>query len=290
MSRLRRQRAKAMIFDRNKPRLDADPGDHSPLGVAISAGDRATLSMVAEAIAARRLRLAFQPVVLAAEPARIAFYEGLIRVLEPSGRVIPAKDFMQAVETREEGRQIDCAALELTLTTLARRPELRLSVNMSARSIGYPPWIKVLRRGLSLSPTIGERLILEISESSAMLLPEIVAAFMLDLQMSGVAFALDDFGSGALAIRYFKDFSFDILKLDGQFIRGIDRDGDNRALTAALLAIGKSFDIFTVANSVETPAEAEVLQKMGVDCLQGYLFGAPSLKPAFEMEELRVTA
>lgn len=279
-----------MIFDRNKPRLDADPGDHSPLGVAISAGDRATLSMVAEAIAARRLRLAFQPVVLAAEPARIAFYEGLIRVLEPSGRVIPAKDFMQAVETREEGRQIDCAALELTLTTLARRPELRLSVNMSARSIGYPPWIKVLRRGLSLSPTIGERLILEISESSAMLLPEIVAAFMLDLQMSGVAFALDDFGSGALAIRYFKDFSFDILKLDGQFIRGIDRDGDNRALTAALLAIGKSFDIFTVANSVETPAEAEVLQKMGVDCLQGYLFGAPSLKPAFEMEELRVTA
>lgn len=279
-----------MIFDRNKPRLDADPGDHSPLGVAISAGDRATLSMVAEAIAARRLRLAFQPVVLAAEPARIAFYEGLIRVLEPSGRVIPAKDFMQAVETREEGRQIDCAALELTLTTLARRPELRLSVNMSARSIGYPPWIKVLRRGLSLSPTIGERLILEIGESSAMLLPEIVAAFMLDLQMSGVAFALDDFGSGALAIRYFKDFSFDILKLDGQFIRGIDRDGDNRALTAALLAIGKSFDIFTVANSVETPAEAEVLQKMGVDCLQGYLFGAPSLKPAFEMEELRVTA
>jgi EAL domain-containing protein (putative c-di-GMP-specific phosphodiesterase class I) len=279
-----------MIFDRKKPRLDADPGDHSPLGVAISAGDRATLSMVKEAIAARRLRLAFQPVVLARDPARIAFYEGLIRVLEPSGRVIPAKDFMQAVETREEGRQIDCAALELTLTTLARRPELRLSVNMSARSIGYPPWIKVLRRGLSLAPTIGERLILEIGEGSAMLLPEIVAAFMEEVQMSGVAFALDDFGSGALAIRYFKDFSFDILKMDGQFIRGIDRDGDNRALSAALLAIGKSFDIFTVANSVETPAEAAVLQKMGVDCLQGYLFGAPSLKPAFEMDEPRKTA
>lgn len=279
-----------MIFDRSKPRLDADPGDHSPLGVAISAGDRATLSMVAEAIAARRLRLAFQPVVLAKDPDRIAFHEGLIRVLEPSGRVIPAKDFMQAVETREEARQIDCAALELTLTTLARRPELRLSVNMSARSIGYPPWISVLRRGLSLSPTIGERLILEISESSAMLLPEIVANFMADVQMSGVAFALDDFGSGALAIRYFKDFSFDILKLDGQFIRGIERDRDNQALTAALLAIGKSFDMFTVANSVETPAEAALLQKMGVDCLQGYLFGAPTLKPAFENEEARKTA
>ncbi|MGV8951764.1 MAG: EAL domain-containing protein [Cypionkella sp.] len=279
-----------MIFDRKRPRLDADPGDHSPLGAAISAGDLATLGMVREAIAAKRLRLAFQPVVLATDPARIAFYEGLIRVMEPSGRVIPAKDFMQSVESREEGRQIDCAALELALATLARRPELRLSVNMSARSIAYPDWIKALRRGLSLSPTIGERLILEISESSAMLLPEIVATFMIDVQMAGVAFALDDFGSGGLAIRYFKDFSFDIVKIDGQFIRGIDRDGDNKALATALQLIGKSFGMFTVANSVETPAEAALLQQMGIDCLQGYLFGAPSLKPAFDMEDARKTA
>lgn len=278
-----------MIFDRKKPRLDGDAGDHSPLGVAISQGDRATLSMVQEAIEARRLRLAFQPVVLSADPSRIAFYEGLIRVLEPSGRVIPAKDFMQTVEARELGRQIDCAALEVGLATLARRPELRLSINMSARSIGYPPWIKVLHRGLSVSPTIGERLILEISESSAMLLPEIVATFMDKVQAAGVAFALDDFGSGSLAIRYFKDFSFDILKMDGQFVRGLDRDGDNRALSMALLAIGKSFGMFTVANSVETPAEAAVLQQMGVDCMQGYLFGAPSLKPAFDMEAVRAT-
>lgn len=279
-----------MIFDQKKPRLDGDAGDHSPLGAAISQGDRATLGMVKDAIAARRLRLAFQPIVLSVDPSRIAFYEGLIRVLEPSGRVIPAKDFMQTVEARELGRQIDCAALEVGLATLARRPELRLSINMSARSIGYPPWIEALHRGLSVSPTIGERLILEISESSAMLLPEIVASFMDKVQAAGVAFALDDFGSGALAIRHFKDFSFDIAKIDGQFIRGLDRDSENRALTTALLAIGKSFEMFTVANSVETPSEAAMLQRMGVDCMQGFLFGAPSLKPAFDMESKHKSA
>ena len=60
-----------------------------------------------------------------------------------------------------------------------------------------------------------------------LLVPELVIAFMKDLQAEGVAFALDDFGSGYTAIRYFKDFFFDILKIDGQFIRNIHRDPDN---------------------------------------------------------------
>lgn len=274
----------------HKPKLDAVAGLRSPLGVAISEGDKATMAMVRDAIDSKRLRLAFQPVVLARDPERIAFHEGLIRVLEPSGRVIPAKDFMDAVESHEIGREIDCAALEIGLAALARQPDLRVSINMSARSIGYPRWMRVLRQGLSVAPTIGERLILEITESSAMLVPEIVVAFMDDLKGDGIAFALDDFGSGYTAIRYFKEFFFDILKIDGQFIRNIDTDADNQALTAALLSIGKHFQMFTVAEAVETAAEAQVLQKLGVDCLQGFLFGAATLKPAFETAAARKSA
>ncbi len=279
-----------MMPERKKPRIEGLAGLGSPLGVAIREGDRATMSMVRTAIDTQRLRLAYQPVVLTRDTDRLAFHEGLIRVLDPGGRVIPAKDFMSAVESHEMGREIDCAALEMGMAALARHPGLRLSINMSARSIGYPRWTRLLRQGLSVSPTIGERLILEITESSAMLVPEIVVAFMDDLQREGIAFALDDFGSGYTAIRYFKDFFFDILKIDGQFVRGIDRDADNQALTAALLSIGKHFHLFTVAEAVETVAEAETLRSMGVDCLQGYLFGAPTMKPNFEGAELRKTA
>lgn len=279
-----------MIMPKSKPRLDAQAGVASPLGVAISAGDRETLSMVRQAIDTKRLRLAYQPVVLARDAARVAFQEGLIRVLDPTGRVIPAKDFMEAVESNEIGREIDCAALEIGLAALARVPDLRLSINMSARSIGYARWMQLLRRGLSVAPTIGERLILEITESSAMQVPELVVAFMDDLKGAGVAFALDNFGSGNMAIRYFKDFYFDILKLDGQFIRNIHQDADNQVLTAALLSIGKHFQMFTVAQSVETAFEAQMLQTMGVDCMQGYLFGAATLKPAFDRNAARKTA
>lgn len=256
--------------------------DGTPIGFAISENDRQTMAMVTSALDERRVALAYQPVVLGSDPEQVAFYEGLIRVMEPSGRVIPARDFMNAVEQQEVGRRIDCAALELGLAALRRTPALRLAINMSARSIGYAPWMRALMAGLKADKTVGERLILEITESSAMLVPELVTAFMDDLQKHGIAFALDDFGAGFTAFRYFKDFFFDMVKIDGQFIRNIQNDTDNQVLTRALMSIGQHFEMVTVAESVETVEEAEFLRSMGIDCLQGYLFGAPSTRPVWE--------
>ncbi len=278
------------LQNRPKVKLDARPGLSNPLGAAILANDRATMSMVREAIATRRLRLAYQPVVLSRDTARIAFHEGLMRVLDPSGRIIPAKDFMEVIENTELGREIDCAALEIGLLALAKNPTLRLSLNMSARSIGYARWVDTLRRGLNLSATAAERLILEITESSAMTVPDIVMTFMEEMQAKGVAFALDDFGSGYTAIRYFKDFYFDILKIDAQFIRNIHNDPDNQALTGALHSIGKHFQMFTVAEAVETIDEANFLVALGIDCLQGFLFGAPTIRPAWAQNAQKIRA
>jgi EAL domain-containing protein (putative c-di-GMP-specific phosphodiesterase class I) len=266
---------------RHKPRIEPLNSEASPLGQAISVADRETLTMVDRALTDRRLALAFQPVVLTRDPTRIGFHEALIRVMEPSGRIIPAKDFMPVVETRELGRQIDTAALRMGLQTLQRHPDVRISVNMSARSVGYGPWMATLKRGLAAGPTIAERLILEITESSAMLVPELVVRFMADLQAMGISFAIDDFGAGATCLRYFRDFAFDILKIDGMFVRGIEGDPDNQALVQAMIGIARHFHMMTVAEMIETEAEATVLRAMGVDCLQGYAFGAPTVRPAF---------
>ncbi|MBN2631386.1 MAG: EAL domain-containing protein [Rhodobacteraceae bacterium] len=278
------------MADRGRSAVSVPRAQASPFDFAVNENDHQTLSMVREAVQTRRLRLAFQPVVLSANTERIGFYEGLMRVMDPTGRVIPARDFMPAVEADELGREIDCAALTMGLNTLLRQPEVRLSINMSARSIGYPKWTAILRKALRSHPRLGERLILEITESSAMLVPEIVIAFMDSLQADGIAFALDDFGAGFTAIRYFRDFSFDILKIDGQFIRNIHRDRDNQVVAAALLAIGKQFDMLCVAESVEHPAEAQVLQALGFDCLQGYLFGVPTVTPVWLADRARVSA
>ncbi|SHH66762.1 EAL domain-containing protein [Marivita hallyeonensis] len=253
------------------------------LDAAADVRDRDILSIVEDAVAHREVKLAFQPVVHAMQQDRTAFHEGLIRVTDPTGRIIPAGQFISMIEERETGRLLDCLALEHGLRTLGRNPDIRLAINLSARSIGYPKWRKVLQRGLARDETIAERLILEITEASAMLVPELVVQAMRDLQSLGISFALDDFGAGYTALRYLKEFQFDILKIDGQFVRGIADDADNQVLTRAILAIAQQFDMFTVAEFVECNADANMLADLGVDCLQGYYFGAPTLTPPWEM-------
>ncbi len=255
--------------------LPAD-GLDSPLSVADRLRQEETIGMVRKALDERRAMLAFQPVVQARMTNRAAFFEAFIRILDEQGRVIPARDFMSAVETSEIGRRIDVLALELGLLALAREPSIRLAVNMSARSIGYPAWLAALERGLRADPTIAERLILEITESSAMLMPDLVTVFMADMQARGICFALDDFGAGYTAFRYLKDFYFDIIKIDGQFIRGVANNPDNQVLAQALVSIARHFDMFTVAESVETAEDARYLIDIGFDCLQGYYYGVPS--------------
>jgi EAL domain-containing protein (putative c-di-GMP-specific phosphodiesterase class I) len=258
---------------------DIPAGQDSPLNYAVSVRDRSVIEMVEAAVRHKQVMLAFQPVVTARQPDKPAFYEGLIRVTDATGRVIPAREFISQIETRETGRVIDCLALEKGLAVLAEFPDLRLSINMSARSIGYARWMRTLKKGLGSDPSIAERLILEITESSAMLVPELVVGFMKDLQGQGIGFALDDFGAGYTSFRFLKDFFFDILKIDGQFIRGIAGNADNQVLTAALLSIGQQFDMVTVAESVERAEDAAYLTALGLDCLQGYYFGAPTVRP-----------
>ena len=276
-----------MTATRNDP-PDLHHPYHSPLSAAAQEARENAVAMVEIALRERRALLAFQPVVQARMPRRAAFYEGLIRILDPSGRIIPAADFIDAVETRPLGRKIDCMALQMGLEALSSEPGLRLSINMSARSIGYPEWLTTLERGLRHDRTIAERLILEITESSAMAVPDLVIGFMADMQERGICFALDDFGAGYTAFRYLKDFYFDIVKIDGSFIRGIASSHDNQVLTQALVSIARHFDMFTVAESVETVEDARKLVELGVDCMQGYLFGAPDTRAPWKQADMAV--
>jgi EAL domain-containing protein (putative c-di-GMP-specific phosphodiesterase class I) len=251
----------------------------NPLDYAVAQRDRDTLDMVRNAITHKEVLLAYQPVLKAADPQKPAFYEGLIRVLDETGRVIPAKDFLGSVANTETGRDLDCLALELGLQSLTENPTLRLSINMSARSIGYGRWMSTFEKGLRARPDVADRLILEIAETSAMQVPELVMDFMDRLQARGVTFALDDYASGLTSFKYFKDFFFDFLKVDGQFCRNIEDDWENRAIAKAITTLAHEFNIFTIATRVESIADARSLAHLGFDCLQGFALGPPTVSP-----------
>lgn len=253
----------------------------NPLDWAVDARDQSVVQMVQDAIHHQEVLLAYQPVVMARDHKTPAFYEALIRVLDETGRVIPARDFMAHVEDSDLGRKLDCIALEMGMKSLIQNSRLSLSINMSARSIGYRKWNHLLASGLRRHPDIAQRLILEISEPSAMTVPELVMDFMDEHQAHGIAFALDDYASGLTSFRYFKDFFFNYVKLDGYFTQNISTDPENQIIAGAIANIARQFDIFTVATRIGNMEDALTLSELGFDCLQGYFFGAPTVTPAW---------
>lgn len=262
-------------------KFDRDPALASPLTAAVSAQDRETLAMVASALKDRRMRLAFQPVVYAADPSLIGFFEGFIRLLNLRDQVIPARDFMAAVEQRQLGRDIDCAALQLGLMAMQRNPQIRVSINMSARSVGYRPWLDILNRALQDNPRLGPSLILEINEDSALQVPDVLKPFMAEMREKGIVFALDDFGAGVTSLRLLEELDFEIAKIDGALVKNVDRTRATKSAARAAIAMAQELGMYVVAEAVETEGEAAWLRDAGVGCLQGYLFGAPTVTPDF---------
>jgi len=268
------------------PTPDLDPAPVRP-GASLAAltasriESRARIRFaVGQALAQRRMLFHFQPVVRSDRPDFPAFYEMLARLKLPDGQILPAGAFLPVVEDSELGRAIDRLALSEALRLLAGNPALRLSVNMSPLSMGDAEWLDILDCAAATDRSACGRLIIEITETAAVQNSAQTMDFMDHVRRIGCAFALDDFGAGATGFRSFRDFRFDMVKIDGSFIQGVSRERDSQVLVECLMAVARHFEMFTVAERVEDPADAEWLRGMGVDCLQGYLFGKPQAEIA----------
>lgn len=267
-----------------KPKIVLDNGIGSPMAYAAEVQRRATPDMVDQAVRADKCMLAFQPIVPASNPSVPAYYEGLIRIFDEGGRVIPARDFIHDVENTETGRLIDVKSLAKTAKTLREVPTLILAVNTSARSIGYAPWTNRLYKIVNREPEIAKRMVIEISEKSVMQLPEIVSRFINDLEPKGVQFSLDQFGAGLSSLSYLRDIPFRSVKLDGKFIRNVSETPRNQAVVNGATAMARSLGMNLIAEKVEDKADMQWLQRAGVAAMQGFLFGIPTLNPEWSSD------
>ncbi|MEM7522661.1 MAG: GGDEF domain-containing phosphodiesterase [Pseudomonadota bacterium] len=229
------------------------------------------------AIRAGRTAIALQPVVDAEGSGRVMFREALIRVFCADGSPMIAGEFMPILNQLGMTLDLDVAVLRLAFDEARRDPALRLSVNLSAASIAHRRWIDVFEDLARRSPDAAERLIIEVTEEAALADRASTSALFNRVRAAGAALALDDFGAGRTSFSQLRDFRFDIVKIDGAFISGVDKSPDNRMLVSALVAIARQFDMMVVAEYVETPSEARVLRALEVDGFQGFLFGRPAL-------------
>ncbi len=217
--------------------------------------------------------LLFQPIVSSADPSQVVFYEGLMRMKsEEHGIILAAEIYPRIKDNKQLISTVHFQSILYGIKTLVERDDIHLSLNMSPESLESAQWQEVLSTLLSENPQIGPRLILEITEHIAMSNVPEVLRFMDHMREFGVRFALDDFGAGQTSLRYFKDFKFDIIKIDGQFVQDIHMDKDNQVIISALMTIARHFDMKVVAEKVRAPEVASTLNDLGVDYLQGFLF------------------
>lgn len=246
-------------------------------GASGQAPDRGPASALA-ALLSGRLRLALQPVRPLATPDGLSFHEALARVPGPDGEMIAAGRFAQALEARGLAPLLDRAALDGALDLLRRARGTRISVNVSARTVSDPRWMRRLEDAAMTDPDATRRLIVELTETASAPVAE-TRRFRDRVGRAGPAFALDDFGTGHADAALAAALAPDIIKLDLTLCRAAaGPDGAHRVAAATRLAA--RLEAMTVGEGVETAEDATRLAALGVDAAQGWWLGRPSLAAA----------
>ena len=153
---------------------------------------------------------------------------------------------------------------------------VELAVNVSPREFHQPDCFRHVVAVVDRSGADPRQLMLEFTESTLLVDIDDVVAKMTALKARGIGFAIDDFGTGYSSLSYLKHLPLDQLKIDRSFVHDLGVDGSNTTIAQAIIALGKSLGLVVVAEGVETVGQRTVLQRMGCDAFQGYLFGAPA--------------
>jgi Amt family ammonium transporter len=117
----------------------------------------------------------------------------------------------------------------------------------------------------------------EIAESAVIANLEQSRRFIGVLHGMGCRFALDNFGSGLGSFSSLKNLVVDYLKIDGSFMRNLDRDSVNQAMVAAMIQLARTLNFKVIGEQIEEPAALEAARSIGIDFLQGYAVGRPTL-------------
>ncbi len=242
---------------------------------------RAMESDLRRAQPAGELEVHYQPIVDALS-GRVVACEALLRWRHSEHGLIPPGEFIPVAERLGIIVQIGEWVLEQACRTAVTWPsDVRIAVNLSPvqfRARGLARMVAEILGRTGLSP---ERLDLEITESILLADTEANLATLHQLKDLGVAISMDDFGTGYSSLSYLRSFPFDKIKIDRSFIRDVTSRPDCLAIVRAITSLGRSLNICTIAEGVESAAQLDQLRSEGCAQLQGFLFSAA--RPAGEI-------
>jgi EAL domain-containing protein (putative c-di-GMP-specific phosphodiesterase class I) len=156
--------------------------------------------------------------------------------------------------------------------------DVTVSVNLSARQLTQPDIVGTVFEALEESGLPGEALWLELTETAVMSAGPEISARLTELKALGVRLAIDDFGAGYTSLSHLRRFPIDMLKLDKAFVQGLGREKRDASIAEAVITLARALGMTTVAEGIETAEQLQVLEELGCDLGQGWLF-APAQPP-----------
>jgi diguanylate cyclase (GGDEF)-like protein/PAS domain S-box-containing protein len=226
-----------------------------------------------------QLELHYQPVVRL-QAHEILGFEALIRWNHPVRGLIPPIQFIPLAEETgliiPLGQWVIEEACREARSWQAQgiRPDLSINVNVSGRQVAeldFPSVVADAIKRVGLEP---ERLVLEFTEN-VLIDDHHSEAALAELKSLGVRLAIDDFGTGFSSLGYLRRFPIDVLKIDGSFVANLGAGHDQRELVRAIVRLGETLHLETVAEGIETGHQAAEMRAMGATRGQGYFFAHP---------------
>jgi diguanylate cyclase (GGDEF)-like protein len=238
------------------------------------------LADLEHAVSRGELVLHYQP-LFRLDDGRPVGAEALVRWQHPRRGLLGPDQFIPIAEAGAHIETIGAWVLREATRFTARLLEDRVvdddfhvAVNVAARQLFSDGFIDTLDRAIEEAELPASALVIELTESSLIdidhSLPTLSA-----IRARGVRLAVDDFGTGYSSLSYLHRLPLDILKVDRSFVAHVDQSVELRAMTLAILSIGRSLGLATVAEGVERPAQLDELRAYGCTAAQGYLWSPP---------------
>jgi diguanylate cyclase (GGDEF)-like protein len=231
-----------------------------------------------QAVDGRSFVLHYQPLIELATGA-VSGFEALLRWVHPERGMVLPDEFIPILEDTGLIVPIGALVLEAACTTAALwqlvQPDLAINVNLSGRQLLDPGVLDLVGGTLQRTGLRPDSLVLEITESVLMTDTEVAIGRLHALKRLGVRLAIDDFGTGYSSLNYLRRFPVDILKIAKPFVDEIGVNGEATRLAEAIIRLGKTLRLTTVAEGIELSEQRDRLRELHCDVGQGFLFSRP---------------
>lgn len=174
--------------------------------------------------------------------------------------------------------------IDHTLDEVANWPgDCRIAINLSPTQVKNPSLVNTVAQAIDRTNIAPDRIELEITEHVLMDQWDVSQATLMRLRDLGVRIAIDDFGTGYSSLGYLRRFPFDRLKIDRVFVKDIVADVGSQAIVSTITRLADAMGMDTTAEGVEDREQLDILRRLGVGEVQGYLIARPL--PADEIKE-----